>query len=319
MRFETIASVARLSRLALWVSWLCAASASADVMYEQVASSLVDANAPTIRSAHLTARDPEARPRQLLAIYLPGTGGTANSEGPILDVLARDGYHAISLDYPNSVTAAVFRPARERRAFDRYREDVVFGGRADDSLTVAPASSIASRISALLLHLAATRGDQGWSQFVEGASVCWPKLVLIGHSQGSGHAAYLAQRRRVEKVLVIAGPQDYLTALRMPAPWLGGASRTPRSRFRTLLHRDDEYDAQLQLAANRSLHRSTAPPTVFRERLPNTRRAPAIAISERPPTPAEREDKAAHPQRAVAHISLVTQAYAEVWLYLLSH
>lgn len=310
---------ARLLVVALCLGWSFALPARAEVLHEELASSMLDANAPVIRSPHLTARDPEASSRHLLAIYLPGTGGTANSEGPFIDVLAHAGYHAISLDYPNSVTAAVFRPSRDSRAFDHYRQALMFGGRVNESLSVAPASSIASRISALLLHLAATRGADGWSEFVTGQAVQWSKLVLIGHSQGAGHAAYLAQHRRVHKVLIIAGPQDYLTTLHMPAPWLGAASRTPRSRLRTLLHREDEYDSRLQLASNRALHRSSAPPVVFRDRPPSTPRAPAIALSERPLTRAESEDKASTPGRPVAHISLVTSAYAEVWLYLLDH
>ncbi|MET0389980.1 MAG: hypothetical protein ABW321_28665 [Polyangiales bacterium] len=312
-----------MTRLGLGVCLLLwAAGARAEVAHSEVDPTAANPEAPKIHGPHLTSRDPAAQARHQLVVFLPGTNGLATDAAPLLDVLAHDGYHAVSLDYTNTVLAASLRPSKDRAAFDNYRRSIVFGGQATEQLTVAPASSIASRISDLLQHLAKLRAAEGWSEFYDtkgNQGVVWQKLLLIGHSQGAGHAAFLAQQRRVAKVLLIAGPQDFSTVYQQPAPWLSAPSRTPRERFHALLHRDDAYDVKVQIAANQALLGSTAAPVYFSDGLKEQATAPGIVVSERPLDPneggsADKDDKGKH-----AHVTLARVGYAAVWRYLLSH
>jgi pimeloyl-ACP methyl ester carboxylesterase len=314
----------RRAVLAFWMS-VCVLGPAVgqthpEVEHIEIDPSALHAQALKIHGSHLASVDRAATPRHRLAVFLSGTGGIAATKVDLLDVLARDGYHAIALDYPNTVVAAKFRPSKDRHAFDGYRRAIAFGGRVDETLTVAPASSIEARISAALRHLATTRSAEGWSEYTDRAGVVWDKLILLGHSQGAGHAAYLAQARKVAKVLVIAGPQDYLTELNQPAPWLSAASLTPRERYRVLLHRDDEYDVKLQIAANRALLGPTAPePVRFAADSPTKPVAPAILISERSLEASELAVRAQNPAAPIFHMSLARPAYAATWLYLLAH
>ena len=297
--------------VALWLL-LSAAQARADVEHVELDSSVLSTQAPKVHGPHLALRDPSAPSRHRLVIYLPGTHGAAAGAAEILDVLAHDGYYALALDYPNTVAAAKFRGAKDVHAFDAYRRAIVHGGVVDETLTVAADSSIEARIVTALRHLAAQRGSEGWAEFSSKHGVSWDKLILIGHSQGAGHAAYLAHEHKVARVLTVAGPQDFLTELGRPAAWLSAASLTPPDRYRALLHREDEYDVKLQIAANRALLGSKAPlPVSFREEPPAQKEAPQILVSERP--------LAATNGTKPAHGSLRQLPYAAVWLYLLAH
>lgn len=298
--------------VALW-ALLTAAGARADVSHIELDPSTLNAQAPAVHGPHLALHDAAAPSQHRLVIYLPGTNGNAAAAADILDALAHAGYHALALDYPNTVVAAKLRGSKDAHAFDAYRRAIVHGGVVDETLTVAAASSIEARIVAAVQHIAAQRGNEGWREFSAKQGVSWDKLILIGHSQGAGHAAFLAHEHKVAKVLTVAGPQDYLTELGRPAVWLSAASITPRERYRALLHREDEYDVKLQIAANRALLGPKPPePVSFNAEPPTQSQAPAILVSERPL--AADAAGAKH-----AHGSLRQPQYAAVWLYLLSH
>jgi len=295
-------------------------SALADVRHVEIEPSAARADTQRVHGPHLVAFDPDAKARHRLVVYLSGTNGVATEATPIVDALARDGYHVISLDYPNGVQAAQFRVSRDPGVFDRYRQALVRGGKINDAVTIGTSDSIEARLGAVLRHLATVNARDGFDQYATPKGIVWEKLVLVGHSQGAGHAAFLAHDHSVAKVLIIAGPQDYLTALERPAPWLGAASKTPRKLFRALLHREDEYDVKLQIAANRALAQPPKARVVnFAAETPVALPAPAILVSERPLDETQRAARTRDPKAAPAHVSLVQAPYAPVWLYLLAN
>ncbi len=70
----------------------------------------------------------------------------------------------------------------------------------------------------------------------------WSKIILAGHSQGAGHAAYIAMMIPVpvRRVLMFSGPEDYNSTAQNPktdpakrnsVPWLSQSSSTPLSSF----------------------------------------------------------------------------------------
>jgi hypothetical protein len=95
--------------------------------------------------------------------------------------------------------------------------------------------SIIGRVGALLIYLAKTRScEEGWLSFLsdEASSLLagevewtiseiircirWTRVILSGHSQGAGHAAYIAQQIEVARVVLFSGPQEGYVCLKLP-------------------------------------------------------------------------------------------------------
>ena len=96
------------------------------------------------------------------------------------------------------------------------------------------------RLIALIDYLAV--GDPNWNRFLINDATSQyvathrgpvrldsRKLILTGHSQGGGHAALLAMRAPVDRVVMLSSPDD--TGLFGTASWAKGTSATPLDRF----------------------------------------------------------------------------------------
>jgi hypothetical protein len=83
--------------------------------------------------------------------------------------------------------------------------------------------SISGRLGLLLAKLNKDYPDEGWDSYYTttddkaGSTINnlpllpepkWKKIVLLGHSQGAGHAAYLAQTKHLAGAVLLSGPQD---------------------------------------------------------------------------------------------------------------
>ena len=178
------------------------------------------------------------KPRGELLLFLPGTNPRPR-QAPAARRFCRTasacGYHAVYLMYPNDVSAAqVARGgATDVDAFSEFRRALVEG--ADTPYAKVPrAESIENRAVKLLRFLERERPREGWGAFLDadGAAVRWEKVAVAGQSQGGGHAAWIATRRRVARVLCFGSPKDYDTARRAPARWYDARpSATPPARF----------------------------------------------------------------------------------------
>lgn len=75
---------------------------------------------------------------------------------------------------------------------------------------VLPANSVTRRLGDLLIHLDQKYPEENWSTFLQEdmATPAWENIVFSGHSQGSGHVAYLAQTKNINGAVMISGPQD---------------------------------------------------------------------------------------------------------------
>ena len=122
------------------------------------------------------------------------------------------------------------------------------GAPVSEKINVDPANSILNRLQKLLVYLVNHDPDGGWGEFVDGGQPVWSHIVVAGHSQGSGHAAYIGKMFKVDEVLMFSGPQDYLDDLDKPAPWLARPSATPPSRFFAFLNENDPFNVHHQIA-----------------------------------------------------------------------
>lgn len=107
---------------------------------------------------------------------------------------------------------------------EAYHSDVCYGGSSSPITDVPMSGSIVGSLAGLIFHLAATRPKtERWHEFLtEAASseinhysieflckaINWGEVVLSGHSQGAGHAAYMAQRLPLHRVALFSGPQE---------------------------------------------------------------------------------------------------------------
>jgi len=183
--------------------------------------------------------------RHQLLLFLPGTHekGTPRGDGKgpyeFLQTAANLGYHVIKLQYPDEVAAAVCNRDRDAGAFEKFRMSVIAGG-SSKHITVARTDSIESRLIKLLQHLKQTRPREHWEQFLDAeGGIKWEGIALAGQSQGGGHAALIAVKHRVARVICSGAPKDFNHALNRPAAWCGDVSATPKGRFFAFNHQQD--------------------------------------------------------------------------------
>jgi hypothetical protein len=207
-----------------------------------------DAGIETVHGPHIAVYDPQSDSRHLLFLFLVGTGSKADSSLKIDSVFAGWGYHAISLDYENNILAASCAHSLDSAAFGHYREAIVTGAPVSEKIQVNPANSILNRFQKLLIYLAKNDPNGGWGEFVHNDQPVWSRIIVAGHSQGSGHAAYIGKLFRLERVLMFSGPQDYMDNFDRPAPWQARKSATPPSRFFAFLNLKDPFNVHHQIA-----------------------------------------------------------------------
>ena len=176
----------------------------------------------------------------LLLISLGGTNSKP-TDLEAFDLQAVElGYKALALDYPNQVISTACRESKQPDAFDCFRAEVVQGKPASELVQVDRANSIEGRIQSALAQLQ-------WSPD-------WNKIVVVGHSQGSGHAAYLGKLHPLRGVIMLAGPQD------AGARWLSLPGSTDPLNYVGLLHAKDFFDARRQTQAINTLRQGTVTP-----------------------------------------------------------
>lgn len=209
----------------------------------------------SVHGPHLALYDPAVPSNHRLLLYLVGTGVHADESLALDQSFAHLGYHVIALDYENTVVAASCVHSTDSACFDTYRAAIVSGTPGSDKIRVDPANSILNRFDKLLAYLAKEDAGGGWNEFFADGKPAWSRIVLAGHSQGSGHAAYIAKLYEVDKVLMFSGPQDYLSDLDKPAPWESRPSATPPSRFYAFLNLNDPFNESHQVASCEALMR----------------------------------------------------------------
>ncbi len=186
--------------------------------------------------------------RHQCLLFIPGTQptGTKGGKGPskFFEEAANLGYHVIKLTYPNDVAAAeACNKIRNPRSFEQFRMALIIGGSFNNpfkDITITRADSIENRLIKLLLYLKQARPQEHWEQFLnEDGSIKWESIAVAGQSQGGGHAALIAVKHRVARVICSGAPKDYNHILKKPAAWYHEVSATPKDRFFAFNHDQD--------------------------------------------------------------------------------
>lgn len=197
-------------------------------------------NADGFLRDHFVSVDMEASARGRLFLCLPGTGGTAAQYQAVTNLSAILGYDAIALVYDNwpSVNGLTTNDP-DPELPEKIRRERLFGEPQTELIDVDEANSVVNRVEALLAFLVAVYPEERWGRYLDAdGGINWSRVVVAGHSQGAGHAAYLSKQFRLGGVMMLAGPGDFVQDFG-PAPWLELPAETSPSRLFALTHLQD--------------------------------------------------------------------------------
>ncbi len=178
------------------------------------------------------AVEPSGSARRSLVVLLNGSGSTPaeltfDPAQNLFVAAAASGNHVLAVAYRSDV--AVVTMCRDRpECYGASRSTLVngvFAPDADASLAnIREDEGIVSRIDQALRALVAARPNAGWGAFVASPAaaapadrIAWSRIIASGHSQGGGHAAYLAKQFPVMRVVQVSSTCD--AAAGVPAPW----------------------------------------------------------------------------------------------------
>jgi hypothetical protein len=172
-----------------------------------------------------------------LLLFLPATRAVPGDYRAFLHVASTAGYHVLALDYPNTGRSVAHTCGRDPHCYTAVQRNRFLGVGPGPFSRVDPANSIVSRLRLAVGALRRSEPGRGWERYLDGNGIRWDRIVLAGHSQGGGEAAYIAHLHRVAGVLMFSAPVD--TDGTIAASWLRHPGATPAARMYGF---DDSHD-----------------------------------------------------------------------------
>ena len=191
-------------------------------------------------NSHEVCLDTRTTLKNKLFIFLPGTTGYPTNYKLIVKQAASQGYHAIGLMYPNdpSIYTASNNDTTNTQ-FAKCRQEIFDGTDQTSGVSVDTNNCINNRLYKLLLYLQRTYPAQNWSQYISNGQVVWSKCIIAGHSQGGGHAFFIAKRVLVDKAISFSSI-DWNSALNRSATWVTQSGATSINKFYSINGTNDE-------------------------------------------------------------------------------
>jgi hypothetical protein len=222
---------------------------------------------------HLIYFNREAKPRNELLIFIPGTGGKPGGTNLFCQTGADLGYHVIALAYPSDIPATIVRNEQDPEAFANFRAEIIEGRDLSTFVDVDRTNCIETRLIKALQYLAKKEPEGGWDQYLdEKGDLLWSKIAVSGHSQGGGHAAIIGMKHRIARAVMTGAPKDFDRVRNAPAAWYGGKSATPVFGFFTFNHELDrqgcDFEEQLRILKAWGLEAIGSPVSVDKEKAP---------------------------------------------------
>ncbi len=155
---------------------------------------------------------------------------------------AQAGFHVLAITYRSNAVVGI-TCNNDPPCFERVRRTLVTGVAAAQAprslMNITVDEGILARIDAAIRYMAAAQPSGGWEQFIANPAgadaaqrIAWNKLIATGHSQGGGHAAFLAQLEPLRRVVQLSSTCDATGSA--PAPWTAATrswATSPRTRF----------------------------------------------------------------------------------------
>jgi len=176
----------------------------------------------------------------LLYVHLPGSGGLPEDYQVLSQHAATLGYHVINLAYPNwPAVRTLIADESDVDLPEKIRRERLYGEDQTTLIQVNRNNSIENRIIKLLEYNHLHHPEEHWDQFLtKDNGLYWDKIVFGGHSQGAGHAAYLAKQHLLRGIIMFAGPGDYVKDVGS-APWIFQENIISPEQMYAFTHRFD--------------------------------------------------------------------------------
>lgn len=255
-----------------------------------------------------------------LFVLLPGTHGAKTGMKRLMTNATMVGYHVVEVMYNDDIPAEVCSDDNDANAFAQFRWALIEGGASPHLEDAIPrAESIENRLVKLLQYLDAHDPDRRWGQYLQGNDPAWDKIAIGGMSQGGGHAALIATRYAVARVLCFGAPKDYSRRLDAPAAWYQ-QSVTPPARYFAFnnIHDGQGCTPQQQLANLRALGVAQLGTALVDDNAPPYARAHALFTG----WPGQHEEiRSIEAHTSVSRDNLLTDdgapLFRPVWRYML--
>ncbi|HEY6459711.1 MAG TPA: hypothetical protein VIY73_06155 [Polyangiaceae bacterium] len=187
---------------------------------------------------------PEGKKNGKLFVFLPGTHGKPSNVENILALAAEHGYLTIGLSYPDDVAAAGCRS--DLACYGAFRQRAFDGTGGSRLVDVSPANAIENRLVKLLEHLDASAPGEGWGAFLAGGKPVYGSIAFAGHSQGGGHAAFIAMQHPVARVIMFSSICDAADGEPpIAASWVSAKHATPIDRYYGFDNTGDKFAAHV--------------------------------------------------------------------------
>ncbi|MFK8039436.1 MAG: hypothetical protein AB8B74_14180 [Crocinitomicaceae bacterium] len=182
---------------------------------------------------HQVFLNPDCIQNDKLVIHLVGSYDNPANTSYFPALAANNGFKAIVLKYPNNTAAlTACGNSNNVNCFRQFRKEIIYGIDSSSTVTVDTNNCIINRIEKLLSHLNSNYPNENWDNFLTASgNINWPYIIISGHSQGGGHAAFIGKQNLVSRVLMFASPNDYSANFAGPANWVSMTSATPNSRY----------------------------------------------------------------------------------------
>lgn len=203
----------------------------------EVNPNIVNSSTTQIRGAHRIFNASNVDTKNKLVITLGGTTSLPSDFNKFQELAQQLGFDVIGLDYPNMVStlACTKEDILDPLCFDKFREELVLGVEKSHLVDVSASQGVHFRIKSLLNWL--VKKDSYWIKYLDNEQVNWSKVLLVGHSQGAGHAIYFSKIYPLNRVIVLGGPIDSFGS--EPSHWILKPGVTEPKRNFGLLHVKD--------------------------------------------------------------------------------
>jgi hypothetical protein len=200
-----------------------------------------------------------------LLLYLVGTTDSPTQYVAFPRRACALGYATVSVAYHNEIDSrSTCRSNSE--CYEAFRREIVYGiDSLPDPIRVNQANSILGRFLNVLETLERREAHffPPWRSIRARVIMRdFTHVAVAGHSQGSGHALFIARDFEVERLIMLAGITDRMNsglsdhaAPAWIANWNPATSQTPSNRFFTYIHDDDGVAVVAQVIDNWNLLR----------------------------------------------------------------
>lgn len=202
-----------------------------------------------------------------LLLYIVGTTDSPTQYVEFPRRACALGYAAVSVAYHNEVDSRSTCTTNSV-CYENFRREIVYGMDAlPEPIHVTQADSILGRFVNILETLERREVYfPPWRSIrARVAARDFTKVAVAGHSQGSGHALFIARDFEVDRLIMLAGVTDRMNsglsnhaAPAWIANWNPATAQTPSTRFFTYLHDDDGVAVVRQVVSNWDLLRVPA-------------------------------------------------------------